>query len=148
MSRWRHHAIEKFPHLHRVIADADDADWVWVELRRALMKTYAHGSVDEKFVADVYEYAAWCLHHRSIEIRTAVVYFFYEDLPHEPLLRPDLARWITQEDFDLLEFAWRYVLKDNEAVTAFQQEFAARKAEFEGRKRRKQYKGKMNQKGQ
>jgi hypothetical protein len=137
MSRWRRYAIEKFPHLHRTIADAEGANWVWFELRWALEKTYAQDPLEEKFVGDIYDYASWCLHHRSIEIRTAVVLNFYEALPENPLLRPDLARWISQDDFDLLEFTWHYVLKDNKTVAAFQQEFAVRKAEFEGRKSRK-----------
>lgn len=131
MSLWRRTAIEKFPQLHRAIADAESAGWVWFELRHALQDAYRRMPRDEQFVADVYDYAHWCLCHRNIDIRTAVVLWFYEDLATDDLLRPDMARWLSQEDFDLLEFAWRYVLTD-ENLKAFKQEFAARKAQSQG----------------
>jgi len=49
MSRWRQFAIEKFPHLHRVIADSDGAGWVWFELHHALEEAYRHDPLDENF---------------------------------------------------------------------------------------------------
>ncbi|MBV9849013.1 MAG: hypothetical protein JO250_04915 [Armatimonadetes bacterium] len=131
MSLWRRTAIERFPQLHRAIADAESAGWVWYVLRHALEDAYRQKPLDEKLVADVYEYASWCLHHRSMEVRTAVVLWFYEGLCVDDLLRPDMARWMSQSDFDLLAFAWTYVLT-GENLRAFQQEFAARKAEVEG----------------
>lgn len=131
MSLWRRTAIERFPQLHRAIADAEDAGWVWYEISHALEDVYRRTLLDEKFVATVYEYASWCLHHRSLEVRTAVVLWFYEGLPGNTLIRPDMARWLSEDDFDLLEFAWAYVLSD-ENRKSFQQEFAARKAEFQG----------------
>lgn len=132
MSLWRRTAIERFPHLQKAIAGADSAGWVWFELKQALEDAYRRTPLDEKFVADVYDYAHWCLCHRSIDVRTAVVLWFYEDLVTDDLLRPDMARWMSQEDFDLLEFAWRYILKEDENVKAFQEEFAARKAQYQG----------------
>ncbi len=92
MSVWRRTAIEKFPQLHRAIADADNAGWVWYELLRTLEEAYRHKPLDEEFVAEVYKFASWCSHHRSIDIRTAVVLWFYEDLADNILLRPTLAQ--------------------------------------------------------
>lgn len=133
MSLWRRLAIERFPQLHRTIADADHAGWLWYELRHALIDAYradAEGAkpLDEKFVSGVYQYAHWCLHHRSIEVRTYVVVWFYEDVADHPVLSQDIGRWMAQEDFDLLEFAWRYVFKDEARVKAFQQGFKQQRA--------------------
>ncbi len=76
MSHWRQKAIETFPQLHRAIADAESAAWVWDALRQALQDAYRRKPLDEMFVANVYEYAAWCLHHRSSDVRNAVVFGF------------------------------------------------------------------------
>ena len=131
MSQWRRIAIERFPSLHRDIADAESIGSLWSELSRRLEAAYRLPTLDERFVADVYDYAHWCLCHRSIDVRTAVVLNFYEDLADTIVLRRDVARWLSQEDFDLLEFAWRYVLKDEATVAAFRREFVARKADLQ-----------------
>jgi hypothetical protein len=137
MSLWRRTAIERFPRLHRDIADAESVGWAWFAIRHALPDAYRQGPHDAAFVAAVYDYAHWCLHHRSITVRTAVVLWFYEYLPPDALLRPDMARWLCQEDFDLLAFAWQYILSD-ENLTVFQEEFAAQKAELQGIANRQQ----------
>lgn len=131
MSLWRRTAIEKFPRLHRVIADADSAAWAWFEIRHALQDAYRQSPLDEAFVADVYNYAHWCLHHQSSDIRTAVIFWFYEDLATDDLLGRDIARWISQEDFTQLESTWRYVLSD-ENMRALQRGFAAHQAQRQG----------------
>jgi pyruvate-formate lyase-activating enzyme len=135
MSLWRRTALEKFPSLRREIAEAEGPDGVWFEISNTLRDLYYHrqvADIDETFTAAVFEYASWCLNHRDINIRTAVVLSFYEDLPEHHFLSRELARWMSQEDFDLLEFAWKYVLKDEELVAAFQREFAEKKAELGG----------------
>lgn len=133
MSLWRRLAIERFPQLHCAIAKAAHVGSVFQELRYALLdadRADAEGAkpLDEKFVSGVYEYAHWCLHHRSIEVRTYVVVWFYEDVADHPVLSQYIGRWMAQEDFDLLEFAWRYVFKDEARVEAFQQDFRQQKA--------------------
>ena len=127
MSQWRRVAIERFPALRRDIADAEDMGYMWSELRRRLEDAYRLPTLDEPFVAGVYDYAHWCLCHRSIEVHTAVVLNFYEHLADTILLRRDVARWLSQDDFDLLKFAWQYVLKNEKAVAAFRREFEAEK---------------------
>ncbi len=131
MSQWRRVAIEKFPQFHQAITDADSIGYMWWELRSSLEDAYRLPTLDEQFVADVYDYAHWCLCHRSIDVRTAVVLNFYEQLADRIVLRRDVARWLSQEDFDMLEFAWRYVLKDEKTVAAFRREFMARKADLQ-----------------
>ena len=136
MSQWRRTAIERFPHLHRAIADAENATIMWFELRSELEKAYraaalGQGPLDEQFVADVYEYAHWCLYHRSIEVRTRVVIGFYEHLADTIILRKDVGRWLSEEDFDLLGFAWDYVLKDAASVEAFQRDFLEQRAAWQ-----------------
>ena len=133
MSLWRRVALNRFPHLHRQIADAEHIGEVWFRLYQALEGAYRQESFDESFVGAIYEYASWCLHHRNIDVRTAVVVSFYEHLPDNPVLRPDMARWMSSEDFDLVDFAWEYVLKDKKIVQDFQEEFSSRKAGISGR---------------
>ena len=137
MSHWRQKAIETFPQLHQAIADAESAAWVWDVSRQALQDAYRRNPLNEKFVGDVYEYASWCLHHRSRDVRNAVIFWFYEGLCADSLLRPDMARWISQADFDCPDFGWGLILTDKNWL-AFQQEFSDRKAEAEGRASRNQ----------
>jgi len=112
MSLWRREAIERFPELHRGIADADRVGWAWFELWYGLFKpAYEKDPPDTKIIARIYDYARWCLTHRNIDVRTAVILDFYENLSSDSRMWRDMPRWISQDDFDMLYFAWEYATK-------------------------------------
>ena len=124
MSQWRRVAIERFPHLQRVIADASNVMDMWHALGSAVSDQFGRKrTLDEKFVADVFDYARWCLNHRSRDVNTAVIVCFYEHLPDHPHLSKQLGRWLTAEDFERLPGAWEYVFTKKKDLEAFRKEF-------------------------
>lgn len=132
MSLWRRMAIEKLPELQKQIAEAENAYGVWSELRLELNSIYQREPLDDSLISRIYGYAAWCLWQpRNDDLRTAVVVCFYEHLPTDWPIRSDVARWLSVEEFMALRHAFTYHLSEAE-VTAFQQEFVARKADLEG----------------
>lgn len=135
MSLWRRTAIEMLPEHRRQIADADSCNYLLLELRHYLEEISSQMSLDEDFVSRAFAFASWCLHHRSWNIQSAAVLSFYEDLADSVVLRKDLARWMSENDFLSFESAWHYVLKSDEAVDTFQREFFERKREL-GEERR------------
>ena len=74
----------------------------------------------------VFDFASWCINHRSIDVRTAVALWFYEHLLDEPVAREGLPRWISLNDFEQLESVWKYNLGQPGELAVFQQEFHAR----------------------
>lgn len=145
MSSWRRIALETFPALHRSLAGAGGAGLAWLTLFIALCDAYRQEPPDEEFIADVYGYASWCLHHRSFTVQVAVISWFYERLPGEKRLRADMPRWLSQGDFEALEGTWAYALAD-EDLQDFRQEFALRKAGLGGAVNKKQ-RNKLNKLG-
>ncbi len=136
MSLWRREALARFPELHREIADADGLTLFWFEIQHGLFQpAYASRPPKPEMIARVFRYAHWCLTHRSIEVRTAVVVSFYEHLMDDNNMRRDMPRWIAQEDFDLLCFAWEYSTK--EKFADLRQEFIANKTRIEKENRTK-----------
>ena len=136
MSLWRREALARFPEMRREIADAEGLHLFWFEINYRLFEpAYASEPSDAAIIARVFDYAHWCLTHRSIEVRTAVVLGFYEDLMWKSKTRQDLPRWISQDDFDMLGFAWEYATK--EKFADLRQEFIANKARIEKEKRTK-----------
>jgi hypothetical protein len=136
MSLWRREAIERFPEMHREIADADRVGWVWFELWYGLFKpAYEKEPPDKELIARVYEYAHWCLTHRNIDVRTAVILDFYEMIHDHSRMRRDMPCWISQEDFDMLHFAWEYSTKQDFAD--LRREFMENKARIDNEKRTK-----------
>ena len=134
MSQWRRGAIERFPEMHRAIADADGVGLVWFELWYSLFKpAYVKELPDREIIARVYDYAYWCLGHRNIDVRTAVILDFYENLHDDSRMRADMPRWISQEDFDMLHFAWEY--STNQDFTDLRREFTENKTRMDKQKR-------------
>ena len=130
MSLWRREALERFPELHRQIGDVNGVSWIWFELWYALFQpAYEKEPPDIQTGLRVYDYALWCLKHRSINVRTAVVIDFFEKLPDHPQMRREMPRWLSLEDFDLLQFAWEYTTK--QPFAEFRREFVENKARIE-----------------
>ena len=136
MSQWRREAIERFPELQRQIADAEGMYFVWMALWNARFKpAYEKEPPDEETMARVYDYAHWCLTHRSLSVRKAVEDQFYQGLADDPRTRRDMPRWISQEDFDRMRFAWDYM--DPQNYAALRQEFAKNKERIDKQERAK-----------
>lgn len=141
MSLWRREAIERFPELHREIADADRVGWAWFELWHGLVKPgYEKEPPDTEIIARVYDYAYWCLGHPNTDVRTAVILDFYEMLPTDSRMWRDMPRWISQEDFDMLHFAWEYATKRD--IGDLRREFIENKARIDKEQRTKRHKPK------
>ncbi len=139
MSLWRREAIERFPEMHRSLADADSIGMAWFELWYSFFKpAYAKEPPDREAIARVYDYAYWCLGHRNIDVRTAVTLDFYEKLHDDSRMRADVPRWISQEDFDMLHFAWEYSTKQDFAD--LRREFTENKARIDKQERAKRHK--------
>lgn len=129
MSLWRREALARFPELHREIADADGLMYLWWIFSSKLDEAYHKSPPDDRTIAAIYEYALWSLKHRNINVRTDVVINFFEGLHDDMLVRRDLPRYISQEDFDMLDFAWEYGTKQKFAD--LRQEFIANKTRIE-----------------
>lgn len=127
MSLWRREALTRFPELQWEIADAEGPYFVWMALWHDLFKpAYEKEPPDMQTAARVHEYAAWSLKQRSVHVRRAVADEFYERLADDPRTRRDIPRWISQEDFDEMKFAWDYMAPQNYA--ALRREFTENKA--------------------
>ena len=138
MSLWRREAIERFPELHREIADAEGIYFVWMTLRRKLFRpAYEEEPPDIETAARVYKYAAWSLNQRSSHVQLAVEIEFYQWLADDPRTRRDMPCWISQETFDGLRSAWD-VYMTRQDYADLRREFAKNKERIdtENRNRR------------
>ena len=133
MSLWRREAIERFPEMRREIAKCPNTTELWFELWYDLFKpAYEKEPPDEEMIRRVYDYAYWSLKHRSSEVATSAIVSFFEHLPDEVQMRREMPRWISQEDFDMLWFAWEYTTKQKFAD--FRKEFVENKARIDKEK--------------
>ena len=133
MSLWRREAINCFPELHREIANAENTTMVWFELWYHLFEpAYQKDPPDTAMIARVYGYAYWSLGHRSSDVLTSAIVSFYEHLPNNSQMRRDMPRWISQETFDTLWFAWEYTTKQD--FTEFRREFVENKSRIDREK--------------
>lgn len=133
MSLWRRRASEMLPESQTLIAEADNPYDLWSELRSGLNTLYQREPLDDRQISRIYGYAKWCLWQpRNDDLRTAVVVCFYEHLPTDWLIRADVARWLSADEFAGLRAVFSYHLSADE-VAAFEAEFLAQKAERPGR---------------
>ena len=134
MSLWRREAITRFPELHREIADAEGIYIFWAALRHELSTPACEKNPpDMGTAARVYDYATWSLKQRSPGVRRAVADEFYERLADDPRTRRDMPRWISQEDFNKIKFAWAYMTPENYA--ALRRDFATNRIRIEKQQR-------------
>lgn len=126
MSRWRRIALEKLPELRKQIETGGIYD-VWIRLRDELNTLYERTPPDDSLIRRMYEYALWCVvEARNADIASAVIVCFYEHLPTDPPIRRDVARWLSNEDFDMLRPFFGYHLSPEE-VEEFAREFRRQK---------------------
>ena len=139
MSLWRREAIERFPELHREIADAEGIYLFWATLWHELFKpAYEKCPPDTATAARVYEYAAWSLKQRSAGGRRAVADEFYERLADDSRTRQDMPRWISQANFDAIKAAWNYMTPQN--YVALRRDFAINRMRIDKQKRIRSHK--------
>lgn len=135
MSLWRRTAIERFHSLQKEIAAADNPYGVWIELRYQMNRAYEREPVDDGSIAAIYGYGSWCLTGtRNAELATAAIVCFYEHLPTDPLIRADVGRWLSVDDFNGLKNVFGYHLNERE-VDDFALEFLAQKKRMAGGQR-------------
>ena len=125
MSTWRRIALEKLPQHRKLIAQSESVGMLWVDLWLRFVD--AHRSpFDAATVKGTYEFASWCLAGAdNADIATSTICHFYEHLPTEPLVRQELPRYMTREDFLGLKQVFDYHLSPAEHerfVTEFLEE--------------------------
>ena len=130
MSAWKRVALEKLPEYRRVIDTAERPMALWRELHLKFEEVYHADIPDDDLIRRFYEYAAWCLESPGegrylSDAGTAVVHAFYEHLPQHGVIRRDMPRWLSREDFLGLREAFRYHLS-GEQFAAFEAEFLDR----------------------
>ena len=127
MSAWKRIALEKLPECRQVIESADNPMALWIELQLKFEEVYVDGYRDEDLIRRFFEYARWCIKcpgdaQYLSDAGTAAICVFYEHLPERGVIRRDLPRWITREEFDNLRETFRYHLSDRE-FAEFEGEF-------------------------
>jgi hypothetical protein len=122
MSAWRRIAIEKLRQHRGLIERCESVGRLWVDLW--LIFVAAHRPpADEATIKSVYEFAAWCLaESRNGGIATSTVCHFYEHLPTEPLVRWELPRYMSRQDFLGMSEVFKYHLSAEEHA-AFVRDF-------------------------
>lgn len=134
MSAWRPEALKYLPQQKELIEKADTISFLLSELWWEFKDAYQHASKDEKIVAGVYDFAAWCWHGsdfrgNNIRLITEVFGQFYERLPQDPEMRYDMSRWLCLEEFEVLQVGpFTYFLNPDEHL-AMVKEFRNAKAQ-------------------
>jgi hypothetical protein len=124
MSLWRREALERFPELHRDIANVEGVFLFWHILRhQMLLPAYEKEPPDLETAARVFDYAAWCWTHRSPLVRLAVADEFYDYLGDYPKTRAEMPRWLSLEQFDEQGLIWLATYMTPEDFAAFRREF-------------------------
>ena len=115
MSLWRRIAIEKLPELQCKIANGGSAYNVWLELHDEFNRAYSVEPRNESLISRIYEYAVWCSRQpHNADLRTAVTVCFYETLPLDIVVRGDLSRWLSPDEFAALRPVFGYHLSESE----------------------------------
>jgi hypothetical protein len=132
MSAWRRKAIEHLPEFCDEIERAESPHTLWSDIEGWFRTAFSAG--DDELMGRIFGYAGWCLRSSDREIREAPLYNFYEDLPKILGVARYLHRYMTPEEFDGLEYFFRYLTTDEE----FEQFKSDYLAGF-GRKKRPKY---------
>jgi hypothetical protein len=127
VSLWRRTAIERMPALRQDLATAENPYSLWIELRGEMNAAYKREPIDDALIAAIYGYGGWCLAEaHNADLATAALVCFYEHLPTDPLLRADVGRWLSLDDFNGLRSIFAYHLSEKE-LNKFTQEYLAQK---------------------
>jgi hypothetical protein len=102
---------------------------LWIELLMACEDAYAVDESEDR-LQRFYDYARWCWQSEDADTRGAVACAFYEHLPLKPVMRADMPRRFTPEQFADLHEVFRYHLSPSEAGT-LEREFLEGRERFE-----------------
>ncbi len=127
MSSWRRIALEKLPEYRDLIEHADNPMALWIDLHIKFKEVYRAETPDDGVIRRFYEYARWCLESPGArdylsEAGSAAACAFYEHLPQNGVIRRDLPRWLSRDEFLGLRDVFRYHLSDEE-YRIFEAEF-------------------------
>ena len=126
MEAWKEKALDIFPERQAWIEELleDDREGaLWFGLLTEFEAAYEKSPIDEDFIRRVYEYAWWCLDPALGEdMVSAVVIYFFEQLPTNEAVRRDLPSRMTREEFLGVKELFRYNLTEEE-YEAFIKEF-------------------------
>jgi hypothetical protein len=114
MSTWRRIAIAKLPQHRKLIQESESVGMLWVDLWLRFVDAH-RPPVDDASVKSTYEFASWCLGGAdNADIASSTICHFYEHLPTEPLVRRELPKHMTREDFLGLTEVFKYHLTAEE----------------------------------
>jgi hypothetical protein len=109
---WQKVGIEKIPRCRQNFEQAGNVMHLWIDLWFPFNEAHTT-PVDEELIGQIYDYASWCwTQSRSYHTQTAVACAFYEHLPLEPMVREQIAKWISVDLFEGLKEVFRYHLGD------------------------------------
>src|SRR5438093_1321124 len=122
MSAWRRVAIEKIPRYRMLIEHSESIGMLWVDLWCRFVRAHSD-PIDEELIGQIYDYASWCAASPDPDTRTAGVLSFYEDLPKYSVVRKQMAKWLTTEEFSGMAEVFRYHLCSEKEYKEFVREF-------------------------
>ena len=137
MENWRAKALKDFPALQDMIEEQSGVIALWIELYNLLETAYEQQPVNDKLIANIYDYAAWCINQpqdpdAGIEDpSSAAAVGLIESIPLNKHVSEDLYRWFSVEAFDGFENLFRYHLSEEE-YRKFSEEFRRKRKEFGG----------------
>jgi hypothetical protein len=102
---------------------------LWIELRLKFEDVYRAEIPDDGLIRRFYHYVRWCMKSPGegkylSDVGTAVAVAFYEHLPQTGVIRRDMHRWLTRDEFSGLREMFRYHLSEEE-FARFESEFLA-----------------------
>ena len=114
MDTWRHIAIQKVPRHRQLIEESESIGMLWIDLWLRFVDAHSP-PIDESTVKGIYEFASWCLTDSdNEEICGSTLCSFYEALPTEPLVRRELPKHMSREDFIGMKEIFEYHLTPEE----------------------------------
>ena len=118
MSAWRRTALETLPEYRQTVADAENPMAMWIDLYLHFKDLYVADELNDELIGRFFKYARWCIQSPGegrflSDAGTAAVCAFYEHLPETEMIRRDLPRRLTREEFIGLREAFRYHLSED-----------------------------------
>lgn len=99
MSTWRRKAIETCPDLRWEFERSDTSIYqVFFELLTRVREAHVRNDTEE--LQRIYDFAQWCLHQKTKDLRNAAGVAFYEHLVDEPVTLSQIPRWLQPEVFE------------------------------------------------
>jgi hypothetical protein len=129
MSAWRRTALETLPEYRQIIEVAEGPMALWIELHLKFEEVYRSEIPDDGLIRRFYDYARWCMRSSGegkylSDVGTAAALAFYEHLPQTRVIRRDMHRWLTRDEFSDLREVFRCHLSGEE-FARFESEFLA-----------------------